>query len=340
MDSPYPRRRTGLAGDAGEAASQQPAGEMKDAEVVLVSSHDAALKIGSVELDFGRGTSSILHGAAVRPKRRKNTNYSSWACAGHASSTFLRGMILLLATSFTSNIVMAQRNRRHTAYHLYDRNSNSAGLFKRILQGGKESNGSFDKPSGSKEGSESAGGTGKADGGGKGGGEEAWLQSLQSMGDEPSETPQPSPASNGLFDKPSGSNEDSESAGAGAGKADGGGKGGWLQLLQSMGDGPSETPQSAPDGGSCKHQLFISLVYDSYPDFTEYELAKIGSTSIFSHTGAESSESSKFTGEHIYHPSAVSAEYATRHHAYDQNVCMNDGDYAFAISGEFWVLFN
>ena len=121
---------------------------------------------------------------------------------------------------------------------------------------------------------------------------------------------------NGLFDyfnQISGSNE-AESEGSAERQTNGGGvEEAWLQFVAN---GPNDESQPALID-SCKHQLFIDLVYDVYPEDTKYELAKVGSNLTFSHTGVSS------------------GEYAQSYHAYDQIVCMDDGDYNFTIWSEF-----
>ena len=121
------------------------------------------------------------------------------------------------------------------------------------------------------------------------------------------------------FDPTSGLNE-AESEGGAVRQANGSDVDqAWLQFVAN---GPNDETQAAIIGGSCKNQLFIDLVYDIYPDDTRYELSSVGSNSTFLHKGT------------------VSNEYAESYHAYDQIVCMEDGDYNFTIWGEFRGLFN
>ena len=134
--------------------------------------------------------------------------------------------------------------------------------------------------------------------------------------------------SNGLFDhfnQTSELNEGEESLGGlGGAELTGGAVDGDDEAANESNKG---APQPALDGDSCKHQLLISLVYDSHPADTSYALYNLGSYGAFTHEGVEGSQS--------YQPDAVSAKNATNYHAYNQNVCLVDGDYYFSIYGEF-----
>ena len=92
--------------------------------------------------------------------------------------------------------------------------------------------------------------------------------------------------SNGLFNQISGSNE-AESEGSAESQTNGGGvEEAWLQFVAN---GPNDESQPALIDG-CKHQLFIDLVYANNPEYTKYELAKVGSNLTVSHTGIWSPE--------------------------------------------------
>ena len=252
-------------------------------EDVLASTHNsAALEIDGDELDLGHVPSSV-DGTGARRKRRRFSN--------HPSRAGSLGVLLLLAASFASDLaVTAERNRRRrTANVKGGDDNNNAGLLVAPQRGGDL---------GSLERGRSAAGAGRI---------------LQ-------EETEPS----GLFDHfngPPGLDEGAESEGtATAEHANVGGVGGveeaWLHFVANgQSDG---APQPAPNVDRCKHQLVISLVYDMNPRDTHYELAKVGSTSTLSHTGAKKSN-----------------EYDEIYHEHDQIVCMDDGDYSFTISSEF-----
>ncbi|EJK69980.1 hypothetical protein THAOC_08704, partial [Thalassiosira oceanica] len=243
MDS-NPSRAAG-AGAAGGASRRQPAAKTEEAGAEAVppasTRNTAAPKVGGGGSDVGLFASTIDGDEVGRTKRNGSTSSARGGGIvrsrvgrgrrGVSSSAYLLpGLLLLLhaVASFASNLaVTAKRDGRRTA-NVEDGND-KAGSFERILQEGKnESNGlfdHFDQPTGLKEGAESVGGAGPANGGGVGGGDE--------------------------------SNEPNDEA-----------------LPPALND------------DSCKHQLLISLVYDEYPHETLYYLFKIGSDSIFIHSGA------------------------------------------------------
>ncbi|EJK57793.1 hypothetical protein THAOC_22130, partial [Thalassiosira oceanica] len=206
MDS-NPSRAAGAGAAGGAASRRQPAAKTEDAGAEAVppaSTRDTASpKIGCGGSDAGLVASTIDGDEVRRAKRNGSTSSARGGGVvrsrvgrgrrGVSSSAFLLpGLLLLLhaVASFASNLaVTAERDGRRTA-NVEDGND-KAGSFERILQEGKnESNGlfdHFDEPTGLNEGAESVGGAGPANGGGGGGEDEAWLQLLQSITDEPND---------------------------------------------------------------------------------------------------------------------------------------------------------